>query len=134
MDYLLLALSGLVLIFLGGYAKKRSISSKAKYSQMVDATVVSFTESGPIEQGETTYFPVLEYTYKGKTYKTDGDEGVANSVEIGKVFTILINPDKPEETCLYQPGDSFLAMILKVFGYFMIFSAILMTVLDFLGL
>lgn len=130
MDYLLLGLCGVALVFLGRYLKKRDLDSKGNYTEMVEATVLSFTQCGPFEQGEVTYYPVLEYSYKGKKYTTDGKEGVANDMEVGTTFTIFLNPDKPEDFCLVKGGETFPSLVAKVFGYFFICSAILLQILD----
>lgn len=130
MEILLLGLCGVALVFLGRYLKQRDLNSKGNYTELVQATVLSFTQCGPFDQGEITYYPVLEYSYKGQKYTTNGNEGVANDMEVGKTFTIFINPDKPEDFCLIKGGETIFSLVAKVFGYFFIFSAILLQVLD----
>ena len=97
---------GLMLVALVGVPAYRIISSvlqikrRKRCIESVNAEVVDY--SGEMAKGGRKYWPVVEYTYNGHSYRqqldcTYGDaKFMKKNYPMGKYMTIYLNPEKPE--------------------------------------
>ena len=129
MERIILGAFGLGFWAFGVYLKRLNVASTAKFTEIVNAKVIKLKEAGPYDRGRKTYYPSLKYTYEGKTYLSDGSEFVSDVVKIGDEFSIFIDPNCPRNVRLVKGGESFSSVAAKVFGGFMIVSAILLYVI-----
>lgn len=129
MERIILGACGLGVWALGAYLKHRNVANTAKFTDMVNAKVIGLKEAGPYDRGKTTYYPTLKFTYEGKTYLTEGREFVTNKVKLGDVFSIFVDPNCPRSVCLVKGGETFGSVAAKIFGGFMVISAILLYIL-----
>lgn len=130
MERIILGACGLGIWAFGAYLKKLNVDSNAKFSKLVNAKVIGLKEAGPYDRGRKTYYPTLKFTFEDKTYITDGNEFVSDVVKIGDVYSIFIDPNCPRNVRLVKGGETFSSIAAKIFGGFMILSAILLKVLE----
>lgn len=81
-------------IFVIFHKKKRK-----RCSVEIVATIVKILRSRRIgESGHKHYYyAVYEYQYNGVTYNSDSKMGTSGRPKIGKLRTIYLNPENPEE-------------------------------------
>ena len=99
-------------------------------TQIVDATIVDLNKMERSDDGSTfvSYFPIYEYQYNGKVYRSGSNVGnLKSKFEIGRKVQIYINPQKPEK--IYEnsnvpklivrifPIISLAALIIALFVY-----------------
>ena len=112
MNYIILALIGLIIAVAGGiylakllYYKKFGVMTEAevvKISEIIKRTIIWMLGSifaGLFKYGKKTdsYAHTMRYEFKGKTYEKEDVEGYAQSLKTGSVHTILCDPKNPEK-------------------------------------
>lgn len=129
MERIILGVCGMGIWAFGAYLKKLNVDNNAKFSELVNAKVIGLKEAGPYDRGKKTYYPTLKFTYKDKTYLTEGNEFVTDAVKIGETYSIFVDPNCPRNVRLVKGGETFSSLAAKIFGGFMFVSAILLYVL-----
>lgn len=83
----------------------------------VKATVVEVVRREH-RNGDTIYLDVLEYTFKGKSYKKTSNIGYSfyDKTRIGQSKQVYINPDNPEEAIYDQDKADAINSVFKAFG------------------
>ena len=78
---------------------------------------------------EDLFFPVIEYEYKGKTYKQQSSDS-ENYAKYGAddVMTLHINPDDPKEFYIQKSDSSAVSALLLLSGAFAVLGVMLVIV------
>lgn len=81
-------------IFVAFYKKKRKRCCVEIVATIVDA--LRYRKQGA-DGPEHYYYAVYEYQYNGVTYNNESKMGTNGRPKLGKLRTIYLNPEKPEE-------------------------------------
>lgn len=133
----LILVMGIIFLVVAIVVKVSFDKKSESCTQIVEASIVDIRKMERTESGETTpqyvsYFPVYEYEYKGKIYKSGSNVGnLKNAFEIGKKVKIYIDPQNPEK--IYEDSNvpKLLVGIFGAVGTILILISVLIKVLAF---
>lgn len=107
----ILVLVGIGLFFLSSYMTKRDAAVRARCTQQVQATVVSFerSESDKSDSSKNAVTPVFEYEYNGQSYtsKTGSYSSTyKDKFTVGQQYFVYVDPNDPQEFYSEDMGAS----------------------------
>lgn len=123
--YLPVALSSLFIIF-GSFLIYLSVKLKQTTKQltknctdevMAVVTDVIIKEMKSNRTTVETYYPVLQYTYCGNEYNVQSKSGSFSKYVIGQTFSLLVNPDEPEEFCFADSDKQAPAIVCRLVAF-----------------
>ncbi len=87
-------LASIAVILVVFHKKKRKRCSEEVVATIVEA--LRYRKRG-VDGPEHFYYAVYEYQYNGVTYNNESKMGTSGRPKIGKLRTIYLNPNNPEE-------------------------------------
>lgn len=114
------------------FDKKSKVCTQIVDASIVDIRKIERTESGTTEPQYVSYFPVYEYKYMGRIYKSGSNVGnLKSAFEIGKKVKIYIDPQNPEKIYEASNVPKLLIGIFVAVGMILILISVLIKVLAF---
>ena len=116
-------------MIIGAVLTKISFQKREKEcTQIVDATIVDLNRVERSDDGPmfVSYFPIYEYQYKGKVYRSGSNVGnLKSKFEIGRKVQIYINPQKPEKIYENSNVPKLIVRIFSIIGLAALILALL---------
>ena len=105
---IIFVLVGIGLFFLSSYMTKRDSNVRARCTEQVEASVVSFERSDSSKSSDAVT-PVFEYEYNGRSYTSSTgsySSTYKDKFVVGQKYTVYVDPNDPQEMYSEDIGAS----------------------------